>query len=101
MLAVIKAPPHTRTALQRVSRCKRRRAAAHNPRRLPKSVRGLITGESKKKQKKVRKLEFSLKTEEGALRSEFKPKFAVIKWISGQHFQFFQNLVSFHLKLQF
>ena len=42
MMAVIKAPPHTRTPLQRISRCKRRRAAAHDQRRLPKSVRTTI-----------------------------------------------------------
>lgn len=42
MLKIIDAPPATRTALQRISRCKRRRAAAHNMNRLPKSVRNLI-----------------------------------------------------------
>ncbi|CAG5098282.1 Oidioi.mRNA.OKI2018_I69.XSR.g15525.t1.cds [Oikopleura dioica] len=42
MLNIIHDPPSTRSALQRISRCKRRRASAHNLKRLPKSVRTLI-----------------------------------------------------------
>ena len=38
MLNVIKAPPQIRTPLQRISRAKRRRAAAHDTRRLPKRL---------------------------------------------------------------
>ena len=55
MLAVIKAPPATRTALQRISRCKRRRASSHNPKRLPKSVRTMISKEAEKNVKKSKK----------------------------------------------
>ena len=38
MLNVIKAPPQIRTPLQRISRAKRRRAAAHDTRRLPRRL---------------------------------------------------------------
>jgi hypothetical protein len=49
MMRVIKAPPSTRTALQRISRCKRRRASAHNLKRLPKSVRNILISDYKER----------------------------------------------------
>ena len=46
MLSVIKAPPVVRTALQRISRAKRRRAAAHDKRRLPSFLGAEIRAKS-------------------------------------------------------
>lgn len=61
MLAVIKAPPAVRTSLQRISRAKRRRAAAHDKRRLPSYIGAEIaTAKSDQKTKRRRKVERQL-----------------------------------------
>jgi len=60
MLAVIKAPPAVRTSLQRISRAKRRRAAAHDKRRLPAYIGTEIATKSETKTKRRRKVERKL-----------------------------------------